>query len=206
MTDPLAFLAALCWVTVVSVWIVGAAYSAAHDRRPRTPLRTRLRDRDRPPGIVRVAFVACAVVVVAGQLFAQELIVNIAWIRAFGLALLAASTAFTLWARFALGASWSVAPRVGEDRRLRTTGPYGITRHPIYTGILGMLLGSAMVGGIGVWIAIVAVALIAFEVKIRMEEELLVASFPDEYPDYRRRVPQLVPGLNLLRRHRPAQA
>ena len=36
------------------------------------------------------------------------------------------------------------------------------------------------------------------EVKIRMEERLMVATFPDEYPRYRRRVPQLVPGLNVL--------
>lgn len=37
-----------------------------------------------------------------------------------------------------------------------------------------------------------------FEVKIRMEERLMLATFPDEYPRYRRRVPQLVPGLNVL--------
>ena len=48
------------------------------------------------------------------------------------------------------------------------------------------------------------VALILFEVRIRMEEHLMVATFPDDYPRYRRRVPQLVPGLHALRQRHSA--
>jgi protein-S-isoprenylcysteine O-methyltransferase Ste14 len=44
------------------------------------------------------------------------------------------------------------------------------------------------------------VGLIMFEVKIREEERLLVATFPDEYALYRAHVPQLIPGLNALQR------
>jgi protein-S-isoprenylcysteine O-methyltransferase Ste14 len=74
-----------------------------------------------------------------------------------------------------------------------------VTRHPIYSGLLGMLLGTTLLGGMGRWLVLVAVGLILFEVKIRMEEQLLLATFPDEYPGYRQRVPQLVPGLHLPR-------
>ena len=63
-----------------------------------------------------------------------------------------------------------------------------------------MALGSALLGGFGVWMVIVAIIGIGFAVEIRMEEALLLATFPDEYPAYLERVPQLVPGLNLLRR------
>jgi protein-S-isoprenylcysteine O-methyltransferase Ste14 len=58
-----------------------------------------------------------------------------------------------------------------------------------------MLIGATLLSGIGQWIVLFPVALIVFEVKIRMEERLMVATFPDDYPRYRRRVPQLVPGL-----------
>ena len=46
----------------------------------------------------------------------------------------------------------------------------------------------------------------AGEVKIRMEEHLMLATFPDEYPRYRRQVPQLVPGLYVLRQRHSASS
>jgi protein-S-isoprenylcysteine O-methyltransferase Ste14 len=49
---------------------------------------------------------------------------------------------------------------------LRTEGPYAVTRHPIYTGILGMLVGTALLSGLGYWAAVVAVAVAGLEVKI----------------------------------------
>jgi protein-S-isoprenylcysteine O-methyltransferase Ste14 len=93
---------------------------------------------------------------------------------------------------------WSAVPAVNEGHQLRTGGPYAITRHPIYTGLLGMLLGSLLVAGAGRWIVPFPVALILIEFKIRIEERFMTAEFPEEYPCYRNRVPQLVPGLRLI--------
>ena len=45
------------------------------------------------------------------------------------------------------------------------------------------------------------VALILIEFKIRIEERFMTAEFPQEYPRYRRRVPQLVPALRVLTGH-----
>ena len=101
---------------------------------------------------------------------------------------------------------WSVAPKVKDDHQLRTRGPYAVTRHPIYTGVLGMLLGATLLSGIGQWIVLFPVGLVVFEVKIRMEERLMIVTFPDEYPRYRRRVPQFVPGLYVLRQRRSASS
>jgi hypothetical protein len=42
------------------------------------------------------------------------------------------------------------------------------------------------------------VYLVVLEVKIRIEERLMLAEFPEDYPRYRRHVPQLVPGLRLI--------
>jgi protein-S-isoprenylcysteine O-methyltransferase Ste14 len=77
---------------------------------------------------------------------------------------------------------WSGAPAVKQKHQLRTGDPYSITRHPIYTGVLGMLLGSMLVAGGGRWIV----------------RRFMLAEFPDDYPRYRQRVPRLVPGLRLI--------
>ncbi len=98
---------------------------------------------------------------------------------------------------------WSGAPAVKEGHKLRTTGPYGITRHPIYAGILSMLLGTLLVAGAGRWLVPFPVFLVLLEIKMHIEERFMLAGFPDDYPPYRRRVPQLIPGLRLVRSARP---
>ena len=55
--------------------------------------------------------------------------------------------------------------------------------------MLGTLLGATLLSGIGQWIVLFPSGLILFEVKIRMEEHLMLATFPDKYPRYRRQVP-----------------
>jgi protein-S-isoprenylcysteine O-methyltransferase Ste14 len=192
MNDQVVIVAnAACWGTVVIVWLAGALYNARHAPKDR------IRAESRPVLLAAASFLVCSIVIFFGRGFAQGLVVDAAWVRFVGLAVLIASTAFALWARFSLGTSWSIAPEVGGDRRLRTQGPYAVTRHPIYTGLLGMLLGSALLGGLGQGILLVVAGLIVFWVKIHTEEQLLLANFPEEYPAYRQHVPQLVPGLRV---------
>jgi protein-S-isoprenylcysteine O-methyltransferase Ste14 len=150
-------------------------------------------------GWVGVA-VVCAILAIHYRSHFDDLAVGTLWVRLIGLAVLVASTVFTLWARLSIGAMWTAVPRLQGDHQLRTHGPYAVTRHPIYTGGLGMLIGVTLLAGIGQWIVLFPACLIVLEVKIRTEEHLLVAAFPDEYPRYRHQVPQLVPGLYALRR------
>jgi protein-S-isoprenylcysteine O-methyltransferase Ste14 len=191
---------AACVGAVVAVWVVGALYNALRTLHNASHVpRERTRSQPGSTALIVVA-VACAGLAVVSRSHFDGLAVGASWARVLGLAVLAASTAFTLWARFSLGTMWSLAPQVKDDHRLRTHGPYAVTRHPIYTGVLGMLLGATLLSGIGQWIVLFPVGLILFEVKIRMEEHLMLATFPEQYPRYRRQVPQLVPGLFLLRR------
>ena len=69
-----------------------------------------------------------------------------------------------------------------------------MTRHPIYTGVLGMLLGATLLSGIGQWIVLFPVGLILFEVKIRMEEHLMLATFPTTTPGTAARCPSSSPA------------
>jgi protein-S-isoprenylcysteine O-methyltransferase Ste14 len=201
---------AVCVGVVVVVWVAGALYNAfrsphraSHARREGPRSQPGLTAGD--GGLIGVV-VVCVGLAIVGRSHFDGLAAGALWVRVLGLAVLVASTLFTLWARFSLGTSWSMAPKVQGDRQLRTRGPYAVTRHPIYTGILGMLLGATLLSGIGQWIVLFPVALIVFEVKIRMEERLMVVTFPEEYPRYRRQVPQLIPGLYALRQRHSASS
>lgn len=93
-----------------------------------------------------------------------------------------------------LGKQWSLGARVVEGHELVTSGAYGLVRHPIYTGMLGMLLGSAL--AVSSWWALLAgalVFLIGTGLRVRAEERLLIAEFGEAYRDYARTVPALVP-------------
>jgi protein-S-isoprenylcysteine O-methyltransferase Ste14 len=197
MSDQIVIVASVaCWGSVLAVWLAGALYNARH--APKARIRTE--SRQVMPAVA--TFLACSIVLFFGRGIVQNLVVDAAWVRFLGLAVLIASTVFALWARFSLGTSWSMAPEVGGDRRLRTRGPYAVTRHPIYTGLLGMILGTALLAGLGQAILAVVAGLIVFAMKIHAEEQLLMVNFPGEYPAYRERVPQLVPGLGFRRRRR----
>nr|WP_239028134.1 isoprenylcysteine carboxylmethyltransferase family protein [Pseudonocardia acidicola] len=121
------------------------------------------------------------------------------WLTVVGSVVLLLSTGFTLWARWRLGTMWTATATIKADHRLRTDGPYAITRHPIYTGLLGMLIGTALMNGLGVWLVLPALGFVAFAVKIHAEERLLTGHFPGSYQAYRDRVPQLVPGVRRSR-------
>jgi protein-S-isoprenylcysteine O-methyltransferase Ste14 len=198
-TSPTAHLVhvgnAACWGAFVVVWIA----AAAHDR-PRAPRRRTLRTDGW--GLRIAAIVPCAVLVVLVRLYAGGLTVDVVWLRIVGLVVLVASTAFAFWARFALGTMWSLDAVVKEHHELRTHGPYAVTRNPIYTGLLGMLLGSTLLSGFGRWIFLVPLGLVVLGLKARQEERLMASTFPDQYPGYRRQVPALVPRLRRSERRR----
>ena len=112
-----------------------------------------------------------------------------------GVALTILGCAFAIWARLALGANWSGRPTVKTGHELIVSGPYALARHPIYTGILLAAIGTALADL--QWRRLIGVAIIAaaMVMKIRQEERLMMETFPDAYPRYRRSVKALIPGL-----------
>jgi protein-S-isoprenylcysteine O-methyltransferase Ste14 len=182
---------AVCWCAFAATWGAAANYNEgrAPAERTRSWFGTAVL-----PGVIIVTAISFAV----PKPDWRALTFYIPSVRILGLVILLAATALTIWARLVLGVMWSAAPTVKDRHELRTSGPYGITRHPIYTGLLGMLLGSVLVAGGGRLIAAFPVSLVLVEIKIRIEERLMLGEFPDDYPRYRRQVPQLVPGLRLI--------
>jgi protein-S-isoprenylcysteine O-methyltransferase Ste14 len=100
-----------------------------------------------------------------------------------------------IWARRHLGRNWSGRITIKVDHELVKSGPYRLVRHPIYTALLSMYGGTALVSG--EWHALLGfvLAVLAYWRKIRMEEENLAVAFGAAWGDYRRSTWSLVPGL-----------
>ena len=103
---------------------------------------------------------------------------------------------FMWWARIALGRLWSAAVRVKEHHRVVDTGPYGLVRHPIYTGIIVAGFATAVLRGTALGFLGATIMTVSWYIKARMEERFLREQLGAEaYDAYARRVPMLVPFL-----------
>jgi protein-S-isoprenylcysteine O-methyltransferase Ste14 len=112
-----------------------------------------------------------------------------------GYVLLLAGMLFAGWARVFLGGNWSSNVTLKQDHTLVRSGPYRIVRHPIYTGLLVALVGTAIaLGELRCFLGVILAA-IAWKIKSVTEETLMVQQFGDQYARYREQVKSLVPYL-----------
>lgn len=107
----------------------------------------------------------------------------------------AAGLVIAIWARVILGRNWSGSITFKEDHELIERGPYRFVRHPIYTGLFFMALGTAIVRGtLDAFLGVILFFVIHVW-KLRREEALLTEHFSDSYPAYRTRTKALIPFL-----------
>lgn len=117
---------------------------------------------------------------------------SLVWFTA-GTALVVLGLGFASFARIWLGRNWSGTVTVKQDHALIRSGPYALVRHPIYTGMLTALIGTALVIGNGRAAIGVAVLLAGLLYKLRVEERFMTEQFGEAYAQYRREVPALIP-------------
>jgi protein-S-isoprenylcysteine O-methyltransferase Ste14 len=112
-----------------------------------------------------------------------------------GILLIVAGLAFSAWARVHLGANWSATATLKAGHELIRTGPYALVRHPIYSGCLLAVAGSAIVNGD--WRGVLGFVLIfaSLAYKLCVEERWLSDYFGEPYRAYRREVHALVPRI-----------
>lgn len=123
----------------------------------------------------------------------QQVIPRTAPSQIIGVAICVVGLIFTLWARQTLAGNWSSDVTFKQNHELIRTGPYRIVRHPIYTGLLVMFLGTVIyIGQVRGGISLLLVTT-GFWIKLRQEERLLLRHFPEAYPAYQREVKALVP-------------
>ncbi len=111
----------------------------------------------------------------------------------FGLALTVAGIGFAIWARLWIGRNWSGLVTIKEQHELIQNGPYALVRHPIYSGFLLAILGTAIVQGEMRGLLAFPLAALGWTLKLKMEESFMVQQFGNAYLEYKRRVKALVP-------------
>jgi protein-S-isoprenylcysteine O-methyltransferase Ste14 len=112
-----------------------------------------------------------------------------------GLTLNAAGLILAIWARRCLGRYWSGEITIKVEHQLVRIGPYRLLRHPIYTALLALYLGTAIVSGELHALIGFVLAVLAYLRKIRLEEANLQKAFGAEYEGYRGESWALLPGL-----------
>lgn len=187
MQRPLALALPALWMAWGGYWIVASAFAK--------PARRRESAASRASHVVPLALGAALLAsrrLSGPVLDARWLPRGLAWVW-LGTALVGAGLLFATLARMQLGGNWSGTVTLKEDHTLTRTGPYRVVRHPIYTGLLVAVLGTAVAEG--EWRGLVAFALVlaAFLRKVRIEERFMLKAFAEEYARYRRDVPALLP-------------
>jgi protein-S-isoprenylcysteine O-methyltransferase Ste14 len=169
---------AIAWLVFWVFWLV-AAFGAKKGRggRRQIPLR----------GLSALALILLLRVFRGGSLEVHSLILGVV-----GVAVFATGIALAIWARIYLGRNWGMPTSQKADPELVTSGPYRFVRHPIYTGILIGVVGTALVTNlIGLIIAGVLAAYFFYSASV--EEKNLTATFPTAYPAYRTHTKMLIP-------------
>ena len=185
----------ICHLWIVGLWLVMLAYWAIAAFFTR---RTVDRGLDRSGLFMRlgiaVAVVASVMVVrrspeLSGLQQAEFRSVPMA---VAGALIASAGAALAFTARAVIGRNWGTPGSRKADTDLVTNGPYALVRHPIYGGVLVMMIGTA-IGLIMTWWIMVVAAGSFFLYSARREERLMTERFPDIYPGYRERTKLLIP-------------
>ena len=128
-----------------------------------------------------------------------EIIPYASWLGWAGIVITALGFAFALWARLRLGSNWSGTVTIKVGHTLIRTGPYRWVRHPIYTGIVIAMAGTAI--ALNQWRGVVAVFVlwVALTMKRLKEEEFMRQTFGAQYIEYSQTTGAIFPLL--MRRH-----
>jgi len=114
------------------------------------------------------------------------------WLLGIGLAVFVLGLALAVWARVYLGRNWGMPMSQKADPELVTTGPYRRVRHPIYSGIILAMAGTAIAVS-PYWLIAAAIAGAYFLVSAVVEERTMARLFPAAYPPYKHSTKMLIP-------------
>jgi protein-S-isoprenylcysteine O-methyltransferase Ste14 len=130
---------------------------------------------------------------IRSEVLSSRILPNDVWIAWTGLCLVIAGAAVAIWSRTMLGSNWSGTVTLKHDHELVRSGPYALVRHPIYSGLLLAVLGTALALGEVRGLVAFALAFIGWGVKSAIEERFLVDHFDGAYVRYQSEVKRLVP-------------
>ncbi|MGA7915210.1 MAG: isoprenylcysteine carboxylmethyltransferase family protein [Candidatus Acidiferrales bacterium] len=174
------FLISASWLLLAAYWLF-AALGAKRPAKKENPVER----------LLHIAFLAVGFFLIYGGAFrfgvlSRRFLPDELWVAWAGAVLTFLGVLFAIWARFTIGKEWSAEVQIKEGHQLIRSGPYAHIRHPIYTGLLLALCGTAV--AIGEYRAIVGVALFLFGFirKAKKEERFLAGEFGPAFDEHRR--------------------
>jgi protein-S-isoprenylcysteine O-methyltransferase Ste14 len=168
----------VAWGVFWIYWLVSAAGAKKGSRRRRP----------RAGGLVIIVLGGVLIRLLGGD---PRLVHNPA-LELLGVILFLSGLGVAVWARVHLGRNWGMPMTEQEEPELVTSGPYRAVRHPIYSGLLLALLGTAFAIYIH-WLIVVGITAAYFVYSAREEERFLTAALPKAYPAYRAKTKMLIP-------------
>jgi protein-S-isoprenylcysteine O-methyltransferase Ste14 len=142
----------------------------------------------RMPGVTAIV----TLIIVTHIFKTNSTAVHVLILQLLGSAMFLAGIGLAVWARVHLGRNWGMPMTLKDEPELVTSGPYRFIRHPIYSGILLALLGTAIATNL-YWLIVLVVMACYFIYSARTEERLMASSFPDSYRSYKSRTKMLIP-------------
>ena len=167
----------ITWIVFWVGWVLAASTAKESARGRRFPAG----------GLSVVAVIVLIRVLPNGALSIHSRVLGV-----IGVAVFASGLALAVWARIYLGRNWGMPMTVRAEPELVTSGPYRFVRHPIYTGLLLGVLGTALATNV-FGLAILAVLTVYFYWVTTVEERNMTEIFPTAYPEYRRHTKRLIP-------------
>lgn len=181
---------ALCWIVFAVVWLVTSLFAKRNVKRGKWWQTW-----------WNYSWWRIVIIVILYLLLRNEIATRIAGIGGYqsnfalgiiGVVLTVIGVAFAFWARFSIGTNWGMPMTLKENRELVTRGPYHFVRHPIYTGVMLALVGTAVAISLW-WLTIIVIYFAFFLYSARTEERMLTQEFPEAYPAYKKRTKMLIP-------------
>ncbi len=169
------------WVAFWIYWLAAALNTKASRTRSRSFVG------------VRVALVVLVVVLGRVGAFKKNAgTIHSPWLEGLGVAVLLGGLAIAVWARVYLGSNWGTPMSQKLEPELVTTGPYRFVRHPIYSGLILGLIGSAVAVDL-LWFVAVLILGGYFIYSAKVEERNMQRLFSDTYTQYKRSTKMLIP-------------
>jgi protein-S-isoprenylcysteine O-methyltransferase Ste14 len=115
------------------------------------------------------------------------------WLRWTGCGVGLTCVGLFAWTHAVLGRFWSPNLQLRVGHRLMREGPYARIRHPMYSAIVGWLMGLGLVAANGVPLGLAALAALHFTLRISGEEKMMLQQFGDEYREYVKQTGRFLP-------------
>jgi protein-S-isoprenylcysteine O-methyltransferase Ste14 len=172
------------WIAIGVIWVLGALWTKRTARIQTTSSR-----------LIHLLLATTGFFVMFRGPLGWRFMPESVWAALAGLIFTVFGVAVAIWARVILGSNWSAVVTIKQGHQIIRRGPYALVRHPIYSGGLLALLGTAI--AIGELRGLIGFTLIFFAwwMKSRLEESFLEEQFGADYARYKREVKGLIPFL-----------